>query len=104
MRFIRGNSIIDRVKPWPIASDRRYLWASWRMRRGEKWGHNPKPNQIGGWLPGRWRWAGLQPRLRVINPAPRYERGTRQANEIRERRAPFIYPWDKRKPKRPANA
>jgi len=79
--------------------------ASWRSKRnlGQYWyaGRSPwkpKPNQTGGWLPGRHRWAGLRPMRRVIEPAVRYMPVTRQANEIRAQRKKFLYPWDKRRP------
>jgi hypothetical protein len=111
MRFFKGHArIIDCLRPHPIVGDggNYYRFARWRSQRGN-WQHSheernpwkPRKNQTGGWLPGRWRWAGLQPMRRVINPAVRYWPVTRQANEIRATRwkgkEPFSV-WDKCKP------
>lgn len=114
MRFLTGHiRILDMMRPHPkLDGSCYYLMASWRSRRGlgpeYHWAKRspwkPKPNQTGGWLPGRHRWAGLRPMRRIIEPAVRYTPVTRQANEIRAYKWPegkkYLYPWDKRMPVR----
>ena len=112
MRFFGGPDnpyrILTAMRPHPIC-DRQYLKAVWRSK------HNPNSrrrlllarsktpkNQRGGWW-NKLRISGLRPMRRVINPAVRYERVTRQCNEIRARKykqRPYWTPylWARRNP------
>lgn len=100
------NRIFEIMRPWPFATQAHYLMARWRADRklGQYWwagrlGHKAKPNQTGGWLPGKLRLSGLKPMRRVIDPAVRYMPVTRQCNEIRMKYGQRInYLWAKRIP------
>lgn len=117
MRFFGGQNnpyrILTAMRPSNrIVGLHHYLMVRWRMENNlDGWQRRfrgksePPIKQQGGWW-NRLRIDGLRPRRRVIDPAPRYERVTRQCNEIRERRHrqgawPDSYLWAKRYPKRP---
>jgi hypothetical protein len=112
LRFYGGRDhpyrIFTALRPFPLV-DMPYLFYMWKSKNNnlETWQRRfkgrrkPSKNQRGGWF-GRLRVGPLQPMRRVIEPAVRYERVTRQCNEIRVRRArqqKFFYPWDVRRPK-----
>ena len=109
IRFHHGRPrIIDLLRPHPrvVGGMHHYFKARWRLEvrhDHRRIGHKPRPRQTGGWLPGRWRWAGLKPMRRIIDPAVRYEPVTRQYNEILRRRYkqsayPPDFTWTRRKP------
>src|ERR1700677_5153539 len=113
MRFFGGPNnpyrILTAMRPHTLCGSAHYLMARWRYDHDIHYSSflarsKPPKGQRGGWW-NRLRINSLVPMRRVINPAIRYEKVTRQCNEIRQRRykydkSPGTYLWAKRYPKR----